>query len=85
VASSVWQDLGVCYEIVARVESDYRPRVALDVQRFTERAAPDDPALPAARKYLEMRRARAVPMTEFSRQVHSLLHMLTFLSVKQKT
>jgi hypothetical protein len=58
VGPSAWKDLGVCYEIISRVDSDYRPRVALAVQRFAERAKPDDPALPAARKFLEMRRGR---------------------------
>jgi hypothetical protein len=58
VGPGAWKDLGVCYEIMSREDSGYRPRVALAVQRFAERASADDPALPAARKFLEMRRGR---------------------------
>jgi hypothetical protein len=53
---SGWRDLGMCYEIFARRNEAYLPRVALAVQRFVEQAPPDNAELPAARKYLEIHR-----------------------------
>jgi hypothetical protein len=58
VGATVWRDLGVCYEILARRDPSYAPRVRLAVERFVEHAGPDNPELPAARKYLEMHRTR---------------------------
>jgi Protein of unknown function (DUF2723) len=57
VSAGAWKDLGVCYEILSRVEPSYGARVPVAVERFAERAAPDDADLPAARRFLEMHRA----------------------------
>jgi hypothetical protein len=58
VGASAFKDLGVCYEILGRTDGTFRPRVASAVQRFAELASPGDPALPAARKFLGLQRAR---------------------------
>ena len=56
---TVWKDLGIGYEILARTDPAYAPRVALAYEKFVERAEPDDKDLPAARQYIEQhRRAR---------------------------
>jgi hypothetical protein len=56
-----WRDLGVCYEILSRFDAAYLPRVTLAVERFVEHAPPDNPDLPAARKFLETHRPPPVP------------------------
>ena len=61
VGPSAWRDLGICYEILARTNNAYLPRVALAVERFVEQAPPDSTELPAARKYLETHRPPPVP------------------------
>ena len=50
---TLWKDLGIAYDFVAQVDRRYDPRVAVAYQKFVERAAPDDPDLPAARRMLE--------------------------------
>lgn len=54
VGAPAWRDLGVCYEILARRDTSYVPRVRKAVERFIENAPPDNPDLAAARKYLEL-------------------------------
>ena len=54
---ALWKDLGIAYDLMARVDGRYAPRVAVAYQRFVERAAADDPDLPTARRILEEARA----------------------------
>ena len=56
LASNVWKDLGIGYEILSRIDAAYAPKVALAYEKFVERAAPDDTDLPAARQYVEQHR-----------------------------
>ena len=58
VAASIWRDLGIGYEILARQDPSYAARVPIAVERFLDRAPPDSGEVPAARKYLEMHKAR---------------------------
>jgi hypothetical protein len=53
---TVWKDLGIGYEILARTDPTYTPRVALAYETFVERADPDDKDVPAARQYVEQHR-----------------------------
>ena len=53
---TVWKDLGIGYEILARIDPAYTPRVALAYEKFVERAEPDDKDVPAARQYVELHR-----------------------------
>jgi hypothetical protein len=57
VGPAVWKDLGIVYEILARRDGAYYPRIAVAYDRFVERADPGDPDVPAARDYLEQTRA----------------------------
>ncbi len=61
VASSLWRNLGICYELVSREDPTYLPRVGAAIAKFAERASPDDPDLPAARKYIDLHRPQAGP------------------------
>ena len=61
VGASAWRDLGVCYEILSRLDPAYLPRVAVAVTRFAENATADNPDLPAARKYLELHQGGSSP------------------------
>jgi hypothetical protein len=53
VGPGVWKDLGVAYEMLARGEGRYDPRMAVAYQRFVEQAASGDPDLPIVRRILE--------------------------------
>jgi hypothetical protein len=61
IGAPAWRDLGICYEILARFDPSYLPRVTLAVERFAEHAAPDNRELPAARQYLELHRRQEPP------------------------
>jgi hypothetical protein len=52
----LWKDLGIVYEIFARTDKKYFPRIAVAYERFIERAEPGDPDVPAARDYLQRTR-----------------------------
>ena len=54
---TLWKDLGIAYDVLAHADDRYDARMAVAYQRFVERAAPDDPDLPAVRKVLEEMRA----------------------------
>jgi hypothetical protein len=58
VSATVWRDLGIGYEILARQDPSYAARVPIAVERFLEHAPPDSNEVPAARKYLELHKAR---------------------------
>jgi hypothetical protein len=58
---TMWKDLGIGYEILARTEAAYAPRVALAYEKFVERAEPDDKDVPAARQYVEQHRPAKRP------------------------
>ena len=53
---ALWKDLGIVYEISARTDKKYFPRIAVAYERFIERADPSDPDVQAARNYLEQTR-----------------------------
>jgi hypothetical protein len=53
---ALWKDLGIVYEVFARTDKKYFPRIAVAYERFIERADPDDPDVPAARNYLQQTR-----------------------------
>jgi hypothetical protein len=53
---TIWKDLGIGYEILARTFPAYAPKVALAFEKFVERADPDDKDVPAARQYVEQHR-----------------------------
>ena len=53
----VWKNLGMAYQMLSRVDDRYSGRFAVACERFVERASSDDPDLPAARRYLDERRA----------------------------
>jgi hypothetical protein len=55
---NIWKDLGIGYEVLARVDASYLPKVALAYEKFVERASPDDADAAAARKYLVTHRAK---------------------------
>ena len=57
VGPELWKALGIVYEVLARFDGTYYPRIAVAYERFIERAEPDDPDLPAARNYLDQIRA----------------------------
>jgi len=40
---ALWKDLGIAYDVLARVDGQDPTRVVLAYQRFVERAAADDP------------------------------------------
>ena len=50
---ALWKDLGIAYDVLARVDGQDPTRVVLAYQRFVERAAADDPDLPRVRRILE--------------------------------
>jgi hypothetical protein len=50
---ALWKDLGIVYEIFARTDKKYFPRIAVAYEGFIERAEPGDPDVPAARNYLQ--------------------------------
>ncbi|HJX63204.1 MAG TPA: DUF2723 domain-containing protein [Polyangia bacterium] len=50
---ALWKDLGIAYDVLARVDGQDAARVVLAYQRFVERAAADDPDLPRVRRILE--------------------------------
>jgi hypothetical protein len=56
--SDVWQNLGLAYEVLSRVDDAYVSRFAVTCERFIERAESTDPDLPAARKFLDQWRGR---------------------------
>ena len=49
----VWRDLSLAYQILSRIDAEYALRFVIACRRFVARADPDDPDLPAARKYLD--------------------------------
>ena len=53
IASTVFRDIGIAYEIVSRAYPGYAHHVALAYRRFVETAAASDPDLAAARHYVE--------------------------------
>ena len=53
---TVWKDLGIGYEILARTDPTYTPKVALAYEKFVAGADPDDKDVPAARQYVEQHR-----------------------------
>ena len=57
---AVWRDLGIAYQILSRRDNQYAPRISVAYQRFIERAAADDPELPAVRQILEQARAARI-------------------------
>jgi Protein of unknown function (DUF2723) len=50
---ALWKDLGIVYEISARTDKKYHPRIAVAYERFVEKADPGDPDVQAARNYLQ--------------------------------
>jgi len=54
---SLWRNLSLAYQALSRIDDTYTPRFALACARFVNRADPNDPDLPAARKYLDETRA----------------------------
>ena len=53
----VWRNLGLAYQLLSHGDDTYTPRFAVACQRFVAQADPNDPDLPAARKYLDEARA----------------------------
>jgi len=43
VGPELWKALGIVYEVLARFDGTYYPRIAVAYERFIERAEPDDP------------------------------------------
>ena len=59
VGPTVYKDLGIAYEILAKTEPSQLPKVGIAYEKFVQRSLPDDPDLPAARAYVQqMRRAK---------------------------
>jgi hypothetical protein len=54
---ALWKDLGLAYQALASSDEAYIQKFAISCSRFVARARPDDPDLPAARKYLAERHA----------------------------
>ncbi|MGA7741087.1 MAG: DUF2723 domain-containing protein [Polyangia bacterium] len=63
IGPAVWKDLGTAYQIVARADGRYDPRVAVAYGKFIERADAGDPDLPAARAIVEQTRPARIGAT----------------------
>jgi hypothetical protein len=50
---ALWKDLGIAYDVLARIDGQDAARVVVAYQRFVEQAAADDPDLPRVRRILE--------------------------------
>ena len=57
IGPGVWKDLAIAYEMLARSDGKYDPRIAVAYQRFIEQADADDPDLPTVSRILGQMRA----------------------------
>ena len=57
IGPGVWKDLAIAYEMLARSDGKYDPRIAVAYQRFIEQADADDPDLPMVGRILGQMRA----------------------------
>jgi Protein of unknown function (DUF2723) len=56
-SASLWRNLSLAYQALSPVDDKYTLRFVIACRKFVNRANPNDPDLPAARKYLDETRA----------------------------
>jgi hypothetical protein len=52
LASTVWKDVGLGYEILSRADASFVPKIALAYERYVQNAPSDDADVPKVRQYL---------------------------------